>query len=250
MEGQGALPEAVDYPVRDGEPMGETDQHRDELKDYAVNVLLDHFGDEPTRVYVSGNNFVYYVQGDPKAVVSPDTYVVKGTDQLQRDTFKVWEEGGHKPCFVLEITSKSTRRADLGAKMSRYRDDLEVPEYFLFDPRGDWIPERLRGFVLGEPGVYRPVPATPAGRLTSGELGLELAVESGHLRFYLPGSAEPLPTRSERAERERQRAERERQRAERERQRAERERQRALEAEQDAARLRAELDRLREEDRR
>ena len=71
MEGQGAP--AVDYPVRDGRPMGETDRHRDELQDFAVNVLIDHFAARAHEVYGSGNNFVYYAEGDPRAVVSPDT---------------------------------------------------------------------------------------------------------------------------------------------------------------------------------
>jgi len=225
MEGHGALRQ-VEYPVRDGRPMGETDLHRQLLQNYAVDVLLDHFRDEP-RVYVSGNNFIYYVQGDRKAVVSPDTYVVRGAEQRLRDTFKVWEEGGLKPCFVLEITSRSTRLEDLGPKMCRYRDDLEVPEYFLFDPCGEWIPERLRGFALTAPGVYQSIEPDAAGRLVSEQLGLALGAVGDRLRFFLPGADAPLPTRAERAEQERERAERERERAERERARAERERERA-----------------------
>lgn len=215
------LRRAVEYPVRDGRPVGETDQHLHELVDYAVNVLTRHFRDDP-RVYVSGNNFVYYVEGDRKAVVSPDTYVVRGVEPRLRDTFKVWEEGGHRPCFALEITSRSTRREDLGVKMSRYRDDLQVPEYFLFDPRQEWIEEGLRGFALEPPGVYQQLAPDPSGRLASRQLGLELGVQGGHLRFFLPGAREPLPTETERAEQERQRAEQERQRAEREHERAER----------------------------
>jgi len=200
------LHHAVEYPVRDGRPLGETDQHRQELVDYAVNVLAWHFRDEPA-VYASGNNFVYYVEGDRKAVVSPDAYVVRGVEPRLRDTFKVWEEGGHRPCFALEITSRSTRREDLGAKMSRYRDDLRVPEYFLFDPRGEWIEEGLRGFVLEPPGVYQQLRPGPSGRLSSQQLELELGVQDGHLRFFRPGSREPIPTHAERAEQERQRAE-------------------------------------------
>ena len=155
MEGHGALRE-VEYLVRDDEPLGETDKHIDEARDYAIGVLRQHFRETP-RVYVSGHNFIYYAEGDPKTVVSPDAYVVRGVEQRQRDTFKVWEEGGHKPCFVLEVTSKSTRQRDLGVKMFRYRDDLRVGEYFLFDVFGEWIPEHLRGFRLASPGFYEPL---------------------------------------------------------------------------------------------
>lgn len=188
---------AVEYPERDGKPMAESDDHRDETQHYGIDVLEDRYEDEP-MVYVSGNNFVYYTEGSPGDCVSPDVYVVKGAPAGRRRVFKAWEEGGRLPCFVLEITSRSTRRDDLGEKMTKYRDELGVPEYFLFDPHGEWIPERLRGFVLKD-GTYHPIEPNSAGRLVSHELGLELGVQDGHLRFYLPGTSEPLPTRMERS---------------------------------------------------
>lgn len=232
MDGRGVTPaHAVEYPTRDGRPMGESDDHRDEMKDYAIDVLKDFFAPDP-NVYVSGNNFLYYTEGVPAECVSPDTYVVKGVANRQRDIYKVWEEGGKVPCFVLEVTSRSTRREDLGDKMVRYRDDLCVPDYFLFDPRAEWVAERLRGFRL-ENGQYQPIAPGPAGRLTSQSLGLELGVQGRHLRFYAPGSAQPFPTRAERAESERRRAEGERQRADR--------------AEAEMRRLQAEIERLRRE---
>lgn len=206
MEGHGALREPVTYPVRDDIPMGETDRHRDDMFD-SVCVLKWHFRDQPD-VYVSGNNFVYDVQGDPCAVVSPDTYVVRGVSPEQRDTFKVWEEGNHTPCFALEVTSRSSRQIDLGQKKSCYQDDLKVAEYFIYDPRGDWLPEQLRGYeLIGE--EYQRLLPRPDGRIPSRQLGLELGLEAGHLRYYLPGSTTPLLTADEqvvRAEREEQRA--------------------------------------------
>ena len=223
MEGREAAAQVV-YPVRDDTPMGESDLHIDTLKDYAINVLRDHFADQADAVYVAGNNFLYFVEGDPRQVVSPDTYVVRGVAQRQRDTFKVWNEGGHTPCWVLEITSRTTRTHDLGDKMARYRDDLRVPEYVLFDPRGDWIEGQLRGYRLDTDGLYQAIPATAAGRLPCQALGLEVGVMAGLLRFYAPGSDDPLPTRAEQATRATERA---------------------TEAEAELARLRAELERLR-----
>lgn len=235
MEGPETTLQEVEYPVRDGQPMGETDRHRDEMWD-SIHVLRDHFRDDPL-VYVSGNNFVYYQRGVPSAVVSPDTYLVRGVPPGQRDTFKVWEEGGHRPCFALEIISKTTRQVDLGDKMSRYRDDLQVPEYFLFDPFGDWLPEHLRGYEL-RAGEYQRLRALPNGRLLSRQLGLELGVHEGRLRYFLPGAAAPLPTPTERADEVQRRADEVQRRADNEQRRAE-----AAEAE--VARLRAELERMR-----
>ena len=240
---------SVEYPEADGKPMAESDEHADALRE-AVETLRDHLAGE--AVYVSGNNFVYFTEGVPGDVVSPDCYVVKGVPMRQRRTFKVWEEGGRRPCFVLELTSRWSRRQDSREKLSTYRDDLRVPEYFLFDLSRDWIQAGLRGYRL-DGAEYRELQPGPDGRLVSQQLGLELAVEGRRLRFYSPGSTRPLLAprdRAElergRAESERERAERERDRAERERDRAERERDRAERAAAELARLRDELERLRD----
>jgi len=186
---------AVVYPESDGKPMGETDCHRDEIGHYAIDVLDDHFRDDPD-VYVSGNNFIYYTKGEPQDVVSPDCYVVRGVEKRRRRTFKVWEENAARPSFVLEVTSRSTRREDMGDKMAKYRDDLGVREYFIFDPFAEWIPEKLRGYTLRK-GVYEPLNPAKNGRIPSRELGLEVAVSGGHLRFFEPKARAPLPTRLE-----------------------------------------------------
>ncbi len=186
---------SIEYPTRAGRPLGETDDHRKEMQAWLIEVLEDCFEHDP-NVYVSGNNFLYYTEGVLADCVCPDVYVVKGVAKRERDTFKVWEEGGRVPCFVIEVTSKNTRMEDLGDKMAKYRDVLGVREYFLFDPRADWIPTRLRGYVLQD-SVYQPLAAGPSGRLSSRELGLELAEVGRHLRLFVPGATDPLPTRAE-----------------------------------------------------
>ncbi len=196
MDGRGMAPtRAVEYPTRDGRPLGETDDHRNEMTDYAIQVLKDFFRPDP-MTYVSGNNFIYFTEGVPADCVSPDTYVVKGVPKHDRDIFKVWEEGGHVPCFVLEVTSKYTRMEDLGDKMAKYRDILGVLDYFLFDPHRDWISGGFRGYTL-ENGIYQAIVPSPNGRLLSRALQLELASVNRHLRFYISGSQDPLPTREE-----------------------------------------------------
>jgi Uma2 family endonuclease len=204
----------IDYPESDGKPMAESEEHADELR-AAVETLRDWFAQDP-KVYVAGNNFIYFVEGDTKQAVSPDCYVVRGVPKRKRRTYRMWEEGGTVPSFVLEITSKSTRREDLGDKMSIYRDDLKVPEYFLFDLSRDWVTDGVRGQRLVG-GVYRPIEPDVNGRVRSEELGLELGVVGRELRFYRPGERAPLLRRDERL----------------------------AKAEAENARLRAELDRLR-----
>src|SRR3979411_1020036 len=121
----------VYYPTCDGEPMGETDTHRFDMT-YLIDALIRWFSNRHD-VYVSGDNFLYYVEGDPKKVVSPDVYVVFGVPMRERDIYKVWEEGGRLPDLVIEVTSNKTRREDMERKIPLYQNVLRVPELFFYD---------------------------------------------------------------------------------------------------------------------
>ena len=148
-----------------------------------------------------------------------------------RDYYLVWKEG-KGPDFVAEITSKTTKREDEKKKLILYRDVLRVPEYFLFDPRAEYLDPPLQGFRL-EAGEYVPIAAVD-GRLPSAVLGLHLERDGQNLRLYDPATAQRLPTRLEAREAAMQRALDERQRAEAATQRALDERQRAEAATQRA----------------
>lgn len=211
------------YPTSDGKPMAETDKHR-QLMIYSIDALMIHFVDRDD-VYVSGNNFIYYQQGDPTKRVSPDCYVVNGVEKRLRDSYKMWEEGGRAPAVVFEFTSKKTRKEDVQIKRPRYEQVLRVPEYFQFDPTGDYLKPRLQGFRL-QGNLYVPI-SLQNDRLYSEQLELELVQEGERMRLYDPVRGEYLLTAVEQA------------------QRAEQEAQRADAAEAEAARLRAELESLR-----
>lgn len=221
---------AVVYPTSDGKPMAETDKHRD-LGIYAIEALKAFFARDPD-VYVSGNNYVFYEEGDPHARVSPDAYVVFGVPMRQRDSYKAWEEGGRLPDVVFEFTSRKTRAEDTRKKRPLYERVLKVPEYFLFDPTGDYLKPRLQGYRL-QGGRYVPLELVE-GRLHSERLGLDLVQQGERLRFYDPEGRRWLLTPSEEAW-ERQNAEA--------RAAAESDARRAAEAE--VERLRAEVEALR-----
>src|SRR5689334_23180196 len=172
----------IDYPTGDGEPMAETAIHRD-LMIYAIEALKTHFADRDD-VWISGNDFVYFVEGDPNRRVSPDTYVVFEVGNEMRDCYKVWEEGGKMPDVVIETTSKSTQREDTVKKFTLYEQKLQVPEYFLFDPTGDYLSPILQGYRLVG-GRYQRIPLQ-VDRLVSQQLGLELVIDGGTLRFVHP----------------------------------------------------------------
>ena len=137
--------------------------------------------------------------------MAPDVFVVLGADNADRSTYRLWVEP-KAPDFVLEITSRSTRREDQVSKRALYRS-LGVREYWQFDPTNDYLEPPLQGLELIE-GEYRPLPA-----LASAVLGLELRLTERGLRFHDPQTGEDLSNLGE-TDAARQRADRERQEAE------------------------------------
>jgi Uma2 family endonuclease len=187
--------------------MAESDLHRDQMV-YLIEGLKAHFAGQPD-VYVSGDNFIYYQEGNPRKCVSPDVYVVFGVPRRPRDTYMVWKEGGKLPDVVIEVTSKKTRREDVTRKGPLYEKQLRIPEYYVFDPTGDYLNPRLQAWRLVESG-YVPAERTSSGYF-SPLLGLFLVDDNGHLRLYEPDRSEPILSPQEQArEIERLRAELER----------------------------------------
>ena len=207
----GLLDDGVVYPTSDGQPMAETPVHGDCMM-YVTSALrwwfTKHGRDD---VYVGMNNFLYYERGNPRAVVAPDVYVVPGAPVRPRDTYMLWNEP-KGPDFVLEVTSASTRGTDERRKRDVYAS-LGVREYFLYDPRAEWLTPPLQGFRL-HAGAYRAVPSVTVlsnrgVAVTSEVLGLELRDERAQRRVRLrdPATGEVLLTHEE-SERAREEAER------------------------------------------
>ena len=197
-----AAPRTDEYPSSDGQPMAETPVHRDAMID-AIRVLARHFARRPD-VYVSGNMLMYYEEGNPRKSVAPDVFVVLGANRDEdRDTYLVWREP-KAPDFVLEVTSKTTRKNDLVIKHTLY-EALGVAEYFLFDPRAEYLDPPLRGFAL-RGGRYAPVAATRlvdgARALHSETLGLSLRLRGQTLRMHDPATGKDLLTPEEAEEAE------------------------------------------------
>lgn len=168
----------IEYPESDGKPMAETPIHLKVML-HCIEALEDHFVGEPD-VYVSGNMLLYYEKGK-RSSVAPDVFVVRGVPKEEdRDVYLLWREG-QGPCFVLEVTSKTTREEDETTKKPRYAQ-LGVEEYFLFDPRGEYLRPRFQGFFLSG-GVYQPLRPDPDGRLTSRTLDITFLPQGRSLRM-------------------------------------------------------------------
>src|SRR5438046_7767756 len=94
---------AIVYPDGDGKPMAETGIHV--LVMVTLITTLRHYYRHRRDVYVIGNIFFYYEEGNPAARRSPDVMVIKGVDsEPERGSFRTWEERA-MPCVVIEVTS-------------------------------------------------------------------------------------------------------------------------------------------------
>ena len=186
----------IEYPSSDGERMSENPWQLWAMID-AITVLRTHFADRPA--HATGDLLIYYEEGNPHARVAPDVYVILGAPKHLRDNYKLWEEPGGPPDFVLEVVaSAGTCQEALGPKRTLYAR-LGVHEYWQFDPTGKYLAPPLQGLRLNG-GDYRPMSARPeagARILRSDALGLDLRVENEKLRFHDPESGEALLTHLE-----------------------------------------------------
>lgn len=183
--------EPIIYPESDGEPMAETDVHRQTAAEL-IESLEDFFQNEP-EVYISGNILLYYVKGNPRKRVAPDVLVTRGIKKGRRRVYKLWEEG-RPPDVVIEISSRQTWGDDLQRKWQLY-EQLGVTEYFIFDPEYDYLMEPLVGYRLKK-GEYVPL-EIKHGRLRSKVLELDFVNTGETLRIFNPQTHLFLPTRKE-----------------------------------------------------
>lgn len=189
----------------------ETDWHREAAVDL-IFMLQERYRDHPD-VCVGGNLYLYYQEGDPRKMVSPDVFVAFGVPKRMRRIYKLWEEPGG-PSVVFEVTSDKTRRRDVVAKKTVYAE-LGVAEYFLYDPQWEYLKPPLQGFRLVR-GEYVPLQPDATGALTSERLGLKVFLDGWRIDLADARTGEKLPRPAELlAENARLRAELERLRADR-----------------------------------
>ncbi|MEH2375851.1 Uma2 family endonuclease [Nostoc sp.] len=179
----------VFYPSSDGEPLAESYIHLSALL-ATLEVLRQYLlGRQAT---VLSNQFLYYAQGFPRLRVAPDVMVIFNVAPGGRDNYKIWEEG-QVPVVIFEMTSEGTRNQDTGFKKTLY-EQLGVLEYWLFDPKGEWIKWQLQGYRLrGE--VYEPITDSRCEPLQ-----LRLQIEGQLIGFYREDTGEKLLIPEELAE--------------------------------------------------
>jgi len=175
------------YPSSDGEPLAETQQHV--LAILMTLALLRLYLQEQQAV-VFADQFLYYIEGNPRARVAPDVMVVFDIEKRLYANYKIWE-GKQTPAIIFEVTSAGTKETDWNFKKTLY-EQLGVTEYWLFDPYGEWITEQLQGYRLNEDGVYKPIRDN-----CSEVLQLKLQAEEYLIGFYRLDNGEKLLTLEE-----------------------------------------------------
>ena len=76
----------IEYPETDGQPMTESDATRTYMI-YCIAALRAFFQSRP-QIYVSGNLFIYYEEGNPKQSILPDVFVIFGVSKRERRSYK------------------------------------------------------------------------------------------------------------------------------------------------------------------
>ena len=178
------------YPCSDGRPMADNVWQSRAILKAAGDLEVAH----PEALAVA-DILVYPEQGNPRNRVAPDVLVAFGVGTHSRSSYLVWEEG-KPPDWVLEVASPSTAANDLDFKRRAYAA-MGVPEYWLFDPKGDVFPAgqpQLQGLALSDGGYVRLAPRLADGlaMIRSGVLGLDLRVEGEFIRMRDPATREDI----------------------------------------------------------
>ena len=169
------------YPSADGARVAETFDHLYALLT-TLEVLKQYLANRQATVL--GDQYLYYSQGYPRLRVAPDVMVIFDVAPGGRDNYKLWEEG-QIPSVIFEMTSGGTQGKDQIFKKTLY-EQLGVKEYWLFDPKGEWIEEKLRGYRLrGE--MYESITDS-----RSEPLQLRLQIEGRLIGFYREDNGEKL----------------------------------------------------------
>ena len=188
-----AAPTVV-YPESDGEPMAETPKHQQVMID-CMDILRSRFREVPD-VYIAGNMFLYYEEGNPRKSISPDVFMARGLSKKELRVYKTWEQPPTLD-FVLEAASPSTFENDFTVKKDIYAKILRVKEYYIYDPYHEIEPSFVGFRLVGE--EYQEI-ASVDGRLPSEVLGLALGEYEGVFRLYDPAAETWLLPSNERVD--------------------------------------------------
>ncbi len=231
-----------EYPSSDGEPMADGDANATRMI-HTWSALKVAIRDLGVVAYVSGNLFVYPVEGEPWTRNAPDVLVAPGCAQAIRESFMYWREPATVQFageFLWVKRRETFESEEIQERIEFYRTKLATRELFIYEPAGTSLEAgfRFHFLRLGARGLYEEVRPGTGGWYISDVLGLEFRPADSWIRLRHPTSGKEYLPAEIRAAQDAERAARESERAARESERADREAERARGLEAEIERLR------------
>ncbi len=159
-----------------------------------ASMLLTFFA-KREDVKVFGNCMLYYEEGNPRKVVSPNLMICFGLQKTPMRVYRLWEEKV-VPSVVIEFASETTWLNDVSTKLALYQK-LGVKEYYIYDVEYDNLPESLLAYRLVDDELKQI--ELEGKKVLSESLSLELVDTGETLRFFNPETNEFLMTMEEMA---------------------------------------------------
>ena len=131
-----------EYPSSDGLALLGTSWH--EVAVILGRQALDRHFRGRNDLFIATLMALYCERGNPRRYMIPDLLVTRGVPSYGRRVYRIWEEDGVVPQFVMEVVSRRTRDRDCGFKKGEYLR-LGVREYWQLDQTGDFWRHRWRG---------------------------------------------------------------------------------------------------------
>ena len=162
------------------------------------NQLQTRFEDSPD-VYVAGSLAAFYRQGDKEAIVAPDVFAAPGVENRERKSYKIWEEGGVAPAFLVDVASPSTSSRD-GTSKRTIGERIGVREFRASRRafkrlKRSLATRKTRGIPSDQaPEIGRP--ARHCAFVTAHASGWSIAITSSPLQFARSENLEPIAERS------------------------------------------------------
>ncbi len=181
------------YPESDGKPVAETEIHIKTI--FNLYGFLQNYFSDKTDVAVIADMMFYYEEGNRNKSIAPDVMVIKGVHKNLRRVFKLWEE--NVPEVIFEISSRGTWKEDFQKKYLLY-ESFGVKEYYIFDPKYDYLSEPFNAFHLKGKSFKKM--KIKKGTIFSPSLNLEIIDTNKTLRLFNPETKEFLPTMEELAQ--------------------------------------------------
>ena len=116
LQARASTAQVDECPYSDGQILMDADPHANAIVAMS-NQLRTRFEDSPD-VCVAGSLAVFHRQGDEEAVVARDVFVAPGVENREQESYKIWEEGGVVPAFLVEWP-RPRREAGMGRASGR-----------------------------------------------------------------------------------------------------------------------------------